>query len=46
MKDTTDMWGYRGKTVVIDGAASGMGMAATKILIDLGAEVYALDIKE
>ncbi|GAB6276352.1 MAG: coniferyl-alcohol dehydrogenase [Rectinema sp.] len=46
MKDTTDLWGYRGKTVVIDGAASGMGLAATKFLIDLGAEVYALDIKE
>jgi len=46
MNDMKDLWGYRGKTVVIDGAASGMGLAATKFLIDLGAEVYALDVKE
>ncbi|MBU3948007.1 MAG: SDR family oxidoreductase [Proteobacteria bacterium] len=39
-------WGYKGKTIVIDGAASGMGLAATEMLLELGAEVYALDIKE
>lgn len=41
-----DLWGYAGKTVVIDGAASGMGLAATELLLKLGAEVYALDVKE
>lgn len=33
----------RGKTVVITGAASGMAKAATKLLLSLGAEVYAID---
>lgn len=41
-----DYFGYKGKTVVITGAASGMGAAATEMLIDLGAEVYALDVRE
>ena len=39
-----DILGYQGKKVVITGAASGMGQAATALLVDLGAEVYALDI--
>ncbi len=38
--------GYRDKTVVITGAASGMGRAAAGLLVNLGAEVYALDIAE
>ncbi|MBU1053607.1 MAG: SDR family oxidoreductase [Proteobacteria bacterium] len=41
-----DLWGYRGKTVVIDGASSGMGLAATKLLLELGADIYALDVNE
>lgn len=41
-----DLWGYRDKTVVIDGAASGMGLAATELLLKLGADVYALDVME
>ena len=40
----TDVLGYNGKTVVITGAASGMGAAAAHMLVDLGAEVHALDI--
>ena len=36
--------GYQGKNVVITGAASGMGQAAAQLLVELGAEVYALDI--
>ena len=36
--------GYQGKKVVVTGAASGMGQAATQLLTELGAEVYALDI--
>ncbi|ORW01199.1 SDR family oxidoreductase [Mycobacterium kyorinense] len=36
---------YAGKSVVVTGAASGMGQAAAQILTDLGAAVTALDIK-
>jgi NAD(P)-dependent dehydrogenase (short-subunit alcohol dehydrogenase family) len=43
---TKDALGYAGKTVVMTGAASGMGAAAAHLLVDLGAEVYALDIGE
>jgi NAD(P)-dependent dehydrogenase (short-subunit alcohol dehydrogenase family) len=38
--------GYRGKRVVITGCFSGMGEAAAKILLDLGAEVHGLDYKD
>jgi len=40
-----DVLGYEGKSVVVTGAASGMGQAAAQILVDLGASVTALDIK-
>ena len=40
----SDVLGYRGKNVVVTGAASGMGQAAAQLLVDLGATVYALDI--
>jgi NAD(P)-dependent dehydrogenase (short-subunit alcohol dehydrogenase family) len=40
-----DILGYAGRTVVITGAATGMGAAATQVLLDLGAEVHALDVK-
>lgn len=46
MSMSEDYFGYQGKTVVITGAFSGMGEAATKMLLDLGAEVYALDVRE
>ena len=39
-----DVLGYQGKSVVVTGAASGMGQAAAQILVDLGATVTALDI--
>lgn len=39
-----DVLGYKGKSVVVTGAASGMGQATAKILVDLGASVTALDI--
>ncbi|MFK7894427.1 MAG: SDR family oxidoreductase [Myxococcota bacterium] len=39
-----DVLGYQGKTVVITGAASGMGASAAHMLVELGAEVHALDI--
>ena len=39
-----DILGYSGKTVAITGAASGMGQAAAQLLVDLGAQVIALDI--
>ena len=40
-----DVLGYQGATVVVTGAASGMGAAAAQILVDLGAQVTAIDIK-
>jgi NAD(P)-dependent dehydrogenase (short-subunit alcohol dehydrogenase family) len=40
-----DILGYGGKCVVVSGAASGMGEAAARVLVDLGAEVHALDVK-
>jgi NAD(P)-dependent dehydrogenase (short-subunit alcohol dehydrogenase family) len=40
-----DILGYAGKCVVLSGAATGMGAAAARILVDLGAEVHALDVK-
>jgi NAD(P)-dependent dehydrogenase (short-subunit alcohol dehydrogenase family) len=41
-----DYWGYQNKVCVITGAASGMAQAAAKMLVDLGASVYALDVNE
>ncbi|MEZ4215593.1 MAG: coniferyl-alcohol dehydrogenase [Myxococcota bacterium] len=41
-----DVLGYAGKRVVVTGAASGMGAAAAELLVDLGAEVHALDIAD
>ncbi|MGD9792876.1 MAG: coniferyl-alcohol dehydrogenase [Acidimicrobiia bacterium] len=40
-----DMWGYNDKRVVVTGAASGMGLAAAKILVALGAEVTGVDVQ-
>jgi NAD(P)-dependent dehydrogenase (short-subunit alcohol dehydrogenase family) len=37
-----DLFGYDGKTVVVSGAYSGMGYAAVKLLVELGADVYAV----
>jgi len=38
--------GYAGKRVIVSGAASGMGAATTALLMELGAEVHAVDIKK
>lgn len=38
------LFGYEGKNVVITGAASGMSRSATELLLELGANVYAIDI--
>jgi len=40
-----DILGYQGKTVVVSGAATGMGAAVARTLVDLGAKVHALDVK-
>ena len=37
---------YEGKRVIVTGAASGMGAATAQILVELGAEVHAIDIKK
>jgi NAD(P)-dependent dehydrogenase (short-subunit alcohol dehydrogenase family) len=37
---------YEGKRVIVTGAASGMGAATARILVDLGAEVHTIDIKK
>jgi NAD(P)-dependent dehydrogenase (short-subunit alcohol dehydrogenase family) len=40
-----DVLGYRDASVVVTGAASGMGAATAQVLVDLGAHVTAIDIK-
>lgn len=40
-----DVLGFAGKRVVVTGAASGMGAATTEALLEVGAEVTALDVK-
>ena len=37
-----DYFGYSGKMCVVTGASSGMGRAACEMLVELGAEVFAL----
>lgn len=36
---------YHGKRIIVTGAASGMGEAVARLAGELGAEVYALDVK-
>ncbi|MCG7344769.1 SDR family oxidoreductase [Sporosarcina sp. ACRSL] len=40
----TDYLNYKGKKCVVLGGSNGMGKATVDILVDLGAEVYVLDI--
>ena len=37
---------YEGKRVIVTGAASGMGAATAALLVELGAEVHAIDVKK
>lgn len=39
-----DVLGYDGRQVVVTGAASGMGRATAELLVELGADVIALDV--
>jgi NAD(P)-dependent dehydrogenase (short-subunit alcohol dehydrogenase family) len=39
----TNVLQYEGKRVIVTGAASGTGAATTEILVELGAEVHAID---
>jgi NAD(P)-dependent dehydrogenase (short-subunit alcohol dehydrogenase family) len=41
-----DILGYEGKRCVVVGAATGMGDACARTLVEMGAEVIALDIAE
>src|SRR5579863_9897526 len=43
---TLEFVSYKNKPVVITGCFSGMGEAATRLLLDLGAEVHGLDYKD
>jgi NAD(P)-dependent dehydrogenase (short-subunit alcohol dehydrogenase family) len=40
-----DVLRYEGKRVIVTGAGSGMGAATAEILVELGAEVHAVDVK-
>jgi NAD(P)-dependent dehydrogenase (short-subunit alcohol dehydrogenase family) len=40
-----DVLGYDGRRAIVTGAASGMGEATARILVELGAEVIGVDIK-
>ena len=42
--DLKKLFGYEGKNVVITGAAYGMSGSATELLLELGANVYAIDV--
>jgi NAD(P)-dependent dehydrogenase (short-subunit alcohol dehydrogenase family) len=37
---------YEGKRVIVTGAATGVGAASAEILVELGAEVHAIDIEK
>ena len=39
--DLLDVFGLKGKNVLVTGAGSGMGKAAARLLMELGANVYA-----
>ena len=41
-----DYFGYKDKVCVVTGASSGMGEATARMLVDLGAKVYALDMND
>ncbi|MET0922553.1 MAG: coniferyl-alcohol dehydrogenase [Xanthobacteraceae bacterium] len=42
----SDFLGYQGKRVIVTGCFSGMGAAAARLLLDLGAEVHGFDYKQ
>ena len=41
-----DILKYQGTTCVVTGAASGMGGACARILVELGADVIGLDVQD
>lgn len=43
---TSDAFRYEGKRVLVVGGATGMGAAAARIAMDLGAEVIVMDVAE
>ncbi|MFA7555019.1 MAG: SDR family oxidoreductase [Spongiibacteraceae bacterium] len=43
---SNNILGYEGKNIAIIGGATGMGAAAAKIVSDLGANIYIMDVAE
>jgi NAD(P)-dependent dehydrogenase (short-subunit alcohol dehydrogenase family) len=41
-----DVLGYSGRRCIVTGAGSGIGEAVARILVDLGAEVHAIDVRK
>jgi len=41
-----DYFGYKGKNCIVTGSSSGMGKSTVEMLVDLGANVYAIDLNQ
>lgn len=45
-QNVKELFGYEGKVSIVTGASSGIGHEIAKILLELGSEVYSIDIKD
>lgn len=46
MSEELDLFGLKGKTIVVTGAAQGIGRAVTEQIINLGGQVVAVDLQQ